>query len=210
MADNKQKKVQQAARTANVLESLKDIGADVKNTAGQEFLKNTPQDFVDQLFGIGTSAKISGEITVGESIDVKEVMTSQDGSKSIERSMHFERNIYAQEKDMIDRRTNELRMQLNAIMQEVVVITEKTQDLAQEAQIASMQAPVEPGVYHLIFFENILSFLKSFSKKISEASLWLHSANSRASKKNMWGANYKKHGAKYLLSGEHYLQRSAG
>ncbi len=210
MSNDKKKKAQNAARTANVLESLKDLGADLSSTASEEFLKKTPQAFIDQLFGLPTSGRVSGEIAVGESINMTEIMSSKDGTQKVEKQLHFERKIYAEEKEFVESKTNELKMRLNAIMEEVVVLTQTTQDLAKETQIAAMQAPIEPGIYHLIFFENLLKFLKSFKKKINEASLWLQSANKRASKKNKWGANYKKHGAKYLLSGEHYLTRSAG
>jgi hypothetical protein len=110
---------------------------------------------------------------------------------------------------MIERRSNELRLQLKAIMQEVVILAGNTQDLGKEVQLAAMQAPIEPGVYHIIFFEKLLEFIKSFRKKIEEASVWLHISNKRAQKKNFWG-RYKQHGAKYLLSGEHYASRSAG
>ena len=60
------------------------------------------------------------------------------------------------------------------------------------------------------YCRKLLEFIKSFVKKVEEASVWLHALNKRSAKKNVWGANYKKFGAKYLLSGEHYLQRSAG
>src|SRR3989344_1908364 len=91
-----------------------------------------------------------------------------------------------------------------------IALEQKTESLAEETKIAALQGPVEPGIYHIIFFEKLLDFLKSFSKKIEEASVWLHAVNKRAAKKNVWGAHYKSHGAKYLLSSEHYLQRSAG
>jgi len=54
-----------------------------------------------------------------------------------------------------------------------------------------------------------LEFMKSFRKKIEDAQIWLHASNKRAEKKNFW-STYKKHGSKFLLSPDHYLQRSAG
>ena len=87
--------------------------------------------------------------------------------------------------------------------------TENTQELAEEVQIATMQAPVEPGIYHLVFFERLLEFIKSFRQNIGQAKNWLQSSNKRAQKKNYW-ANYKKHGGKFLLAADHYVSRSAG
>jgi hypothetical protein len=62
----------------------------------------------------------------------------------------------------------------------------------------------------VIFFEKLLEFVKSFRKKINQSNVWLSSANKRAGKKGSWKSNYQQHGAKYLLSGEHYVARSAG
>lgn len=109
----------------------------------------------------------------------------------------------------MERKTNELRMQLEVLTNEVVSLAIQTQDLAQETRIAAIQAPVNPGIYHVLFFEKLISFIRSFRKKIEEASVWLQASNKRAQKKG-WVANYKKGGAKYLLSSEHYLSRSAG
>ncbi len=102
-------------------------------------------------------------------------------------------------------------MQLHAIMEEIKNIAAATPQLAEELEIANIQAPVNPGVYHLVFFEKILSFVQSFRKNITEASSWLHAVNGRAKKGgNVWGSNYKKGKGSYLLSAEHYVQRSAG
>jgi hypothetical protein len=72
-----------------------------------------------------------------------------------------------------------------------------------------MEIPANPGVYHINFFEKLLSFMQSFRKKIDEASIWLGTQNKRAEKKNYWSM-YKKKGASFLLAPDHYLQRSAG
>lgn len=186
----------------------KDISATTAKTFNNELVKKIPGDFMDQLFG--PSQKSSAEFGVGESLEMKEVaFEEQQKRQELERQVSYERKLRREEEVYKERQGNELRLQLQAIMQEVVVITEKTTELAQETKIAAMQAPSEPGVYHIMFFTKLLDFLKSFRKKIENASVWLHSANGRAAKKG-WVANYKKSGAKYLLSGEHYLTRSAG
>ena len=72
-------------------------------------------------------------------------------------------------------------------MEEVVVLADTTQDLGAEVKVAAMQAPVEPGIYHVIFFEKLLEFVRSFRKKIEEASVWLYASNKRAQKKKRRG-----------------------
>ena len=77
-------------------------------------------------------------------------------------------------------------------------------------KIATLQATVEPGVYHIIFFEKLLSFIKSFRKKISQANLWIQSANKKAAKRRTFWGQVAKSGTQRLLSSEDYSQRSAG
>lgn len=209
--NNTKKGQKQTNKVPNPLETLKDIG---KNTAAQ--MKNEaskiPEDFMRQLLGMQRSEKsYSGEIIPGEAVEMNDVFAGK--YKEIheqKRQFAIERRLLQEEKVRIEKKSNELRMQLNAIREEILIIAQRTENLADETEIAAMQAPIEPGVYHVIFFEKLLEFIKSFRKKIDEAAVWLHAVNKRASKKNMWGSNYKKHGAKYLLSSEHYLSRSAG
>jgi hypothetical protein len=207
----KQKNQKQTYKHPNPLESIKDIGSSTVDSFKNDLLGQIPQDFMDQLFGPNTPQKFSGEIAAGEAVEMSEILTGQrEENQKLRQQVVLERRIREEEQVRIDKKTNELKIQLKLIMDELVVLSQSTQDLAEETQIAAMQVPAEPGVYHLLFFEKLLEFLKSFKKKIHEASVWMHAVNSRAAKKNMWGANYKKSGGKYLLSGEHYLQRSAG
>ena len=210
MNDNKNKKQKGLLNQANPLESLKDIGSGTIKSLKEDLLSQAPKDFIDQILG-PRPRNFSGEIIAGESLEVSEVLSGEHEEKlKLRHQLHLERTLRLEEKETIDKKTNELRIQLSSIQEEILELAQGTQDLAEETQIAAMQAPIEPGIYHILFFEKLLEFVKSFRKKIEEASVWLHATNKRAAKKNAWGANYKKHGAKYLLSGEHYISRSAG
>lgn len=204
-------KGQKSSTRPNTLEALKDIGkstsSDMKKEAGK-----LSQDFLDQLLGVKRGSKnYSGEIMAGESIEMHDVISGrQEEIIKQKRQFEFIARLEAEDRAKIDKRTNELRVQMKAIQEEILVISQKTQNLAEEVKIASMQVVVDPGEYHIMFFEKLLEFIKSFRQKIDSAQVWLHSVNRRSSKKNMWGQNYKKKGGSYLLSGEHYLQRSAG
>ncbi|KKQ52745.1 hypothetical protein A2865_04145 [Candidatus Woesebacteria bacterium RIFCSPHIGHO2_01_FULL_39_17] len=212
---NGKNKGQKLPRQPNPLEAfkddLKDIGAETAKKMRSEAAK-LPGDFMEQLLGIRSGPKnFSGEIVPGEAIEFSEILSGRyEEVKKAKKQVSFERRLLEEERVQVEKKTNELRMQLTAIREEILFLAQKTEDLAEETQVAAFQAPVEPGIYHVIFFEKLLEFVKSFRRKIEEASIWLHAVNRRAARKNVWGANYKKSGAKYLLSGEHYLQRSAG
>lgn len=210
--NKKNQKQYQNTGSANPLEALKDIGTHTANQMKQEIME-FPQNFVDGLFGGNpTPQNRSGELVLGDTMEMTEVFSDGHGQQEVMRQqIAFERRVFQEEKEQSQKKSNELRIQLKMIQEELVQIAQGTQQLAEETENAAMMQAVDPGVYHVIFFEKLLEFVKSFRKKINEANVWLSSANRRAGKKAKgWVSNYKQHGAKYLLSGEHYAQRSAG
>ncbi len=191
-------KVQTAVRRTNVLESLKDIGGGVS------------KDFLDQILNRESPKRASGDIHAGESLEFSDLLSGQHQENlKLRNQIAFERRLTQEEKVISEKRSNELKVQLQALMQEVQYLAKTTQSLGEEVEIATMQAPAQPGVYHLIFFEKIIEFIRNFRKNIDSASVWLQTSNKRAEKKNFW-AMYKKKGSSFLLSGESYSQRSAG
>lgn len=194
---------------ANPLELLRDAGEQAK----RDLLEPMPAEIARQIFGRApiVNRHFSGEIMPGESVELKRVYNGQASEEEKLNKMYaVEKHLRREDQILVERRTNELRLQIKAIHEEVQKVAKATVQLSDEVKMAAFQAPVSESLYELYFLERIFDFIKSFRKKIENASIWLASVNKRAQKKNMWGANYKKHGAKYLLSGEHYLQRSAG
>lgn len=191
-------KQQKASRQASVLEALKDIGAGAKNDIFDQFLGPRPQE------------KRSGDITAGESLNFNEVLSGKyEENKKLRLQITLERKLREEEKVRVERKSNELRVQLQALTQEVFYLAQTTQKLDETVKIAAIQAPANPGVYHIIFFEKLLEFIKSFRKKIEDSVIWMQTSNKRAEKKNYWSM-YKKKGSSFLLAPDHYLQRSAG
>ena len=209
MTDQK-KKIRDLRTKQNVLESLKDLGIGAGSQTG-DFLKNTSEDFFRELMGFPTpKIKRSGEIAVGESLQMSEIMSGkEEENQHLKAQISLERQLSADEKRVSRDKTNELKVQLQALMQEVQKVAASTQNLAEVTQVTMMTAPIEPGVYHITFFQSVLEFLTSFRKKIDYTAAWLQSSNKRAEKKNYW-AMYKKKGSSFLLSPDHYLLISAG
>ena len=203
-------KGQKVLRQQNVLESLKDIGAGTTKSIKKDLLGESSQDFIRELLGSRVEKKYSGELVPGEALEIGEVFSGKKAeNEKLRGQIALERKFLEEEKRRVEEKGNELKLQLHALMQEVYELAKTTQGLGEQVEVATMQAPANPGVYHLIFFEKLLEFVKSFRKKIENASIWLHSSNKRAEKKNYW-AMYKKKGSSFLLAPDHYLQRSAG
>jgi uncharacterized FlgJ-related protein len=203
--DNNKNKKQLAK--PNPLEALKqDVGATAKQM--RQEASEISRSFTDHVFG---RRSFQGEIVPGEALEMSKVYSGEHKeTQKLRKQVRLERRLIEEERIRVEKKSNELKLQLKVLQEEIITLADKTEDLAEETKVAAMQAPAEPGVYHVIFFEKLLEFIKSFRKKIEEARVWLHAVNKRAQKKNVWGQRYKKHGAKYLLSGEHYLTRSAG
>lgn len=208
MADNKKLKGNVVKR--NIIESLKDIGGDF-GSQGTDLLKGTSEDFFKELLGMQRAqVKRSGEMKAGESLDISAVLNGkEEENKKLRAQISLERNLSSDEKRLSQEKMQELKIQLQAITVEIGKLAGSTGNLATQTEIAMVEVPVNPGVYHVIFFEKVLEFLQSFRKKIDQAATWLQSSNKRAEKKNYWSM-YKKKGSSFLLSPDHYLSRSAG
>ena len=212
-SDTKKQKAVKSAQQTSILESLKGIGDGVGKSLSQDLFAEGSKDIFRQLLAQRMQQrKYSGEIRPGEDLPINDVFSGRrEKEEKLQRQLSLERSLREQEQSLVTQRSQEMRMQLRAIMEEIKNIAAATPQLAEELEIASTQAPVNPGVYHVVFFEKILSFVQSFRKNITAASSWLHAVNARAKKGgNVWGANYKKGKGSYLLSAEHYVQRSAG
>ena len=210
MSDNKKKNSSQRTKQ-NVLETLKDLGSGVTDSLKTDLFQNGSEDFFRQLMGtMPSQEKRSGNLNPGESFSMGSVLAGkEEENKRLRAQISLERQLSSDEKKVSQDKTNELRVQLQALTQEVVKVAQSTGNLAEATQVAMIQAPAEPGVYHIIFFQNVLDFLQSFRMKIDQAATWLQGSNKRAQKKNYWSM-YKKKGSSFLLSPDHYLQRSAG
>jgi len=199
-------------KRVNVLESLKDVGDSAQKSIGEDLLKGTSEEFFKQLFGQKEEKKFSGEIDPGESLELNEVYSGQrEENEKLKKQISYERTLSSEQKNQTDKQLNELRIQLHALMQEVGELAKVTQNIGENIEVATMQAPANPGVYHLVFFEKLLEFIKTFRRKIENADVWLQASNKRAGRKDFWGTfTSKKGGTKFLLSQEHYIARSTG
>jgi hypothetical protein len=102
-----------------------------------------------------------------------------------------------------------LRVRLQALMSEANKLIASTANLSEEVKASVFKNPADASIYQINFFEEIISLITSFRKKIDLAVEWFKGTSKRAQKMNYWN-QYKKKGASFLLSGEHYSQRSAG
>lgn len=201
-----------APQSDKLVEQLRDIGQGTVQSLKEDLLFPASKDILRQVLGFEKpSVRASGELVAGQAIEIDAVLAAQQEENRI-LSFRLMRENQLREADKIanERKTNDLRLQLQAITSEVTHLAVATKDLSEEVKVAAMEAPVNPGIYHIVFFEKLLSFIKSFRKKIQNASLWLHSQNQISAKRRRFWGQVGLSGAKRLLSSEDYIVRSAG
>lgn len=196
MTDPKQK--QQKAKDQaklNVLENLKDLGQGVVQDAVAQVMPK-PEPY----------KKPQNEITNSREL---QYIAEQ---KRVQMMYALEKQQKEEERRISQERLNHLKVQLQALMVETQKAIVSAQEFAQKASEVSYNLPEKVGQYHLNFLQNFLNYISDFAKDIGNGAIWLAGFSGRKNKKDFWGIykNKKKGGAGYLLSSEHYVQRSAG
>lgn len=196
----------------NLLEGLRGIGSAGFTSLKKDVAQGIPEEFFRQMLGIEKPhAHASGDIMPGQSIELAQAIEEQkEENKVLRLKLAQEQRLRSEDKNLFTQKTQELKMELHALSQETVKLAQSTQGLSREVQIAAMQAPANPGVYHINFFEKLRNFIASFRKRIENASLWLQASNNRSAKRRTFWGQVGQSGSKRLLSPEDYLQRSAG
>ncbi|MFI5240859.1 MAG: DUF5660 family protein, partial [Microgenomates group bacterium] len=152
------KKNQHTVGKQNVIESLKDLSSSSASGISDMF-KSTSEDFFSELIGISSpKKKVSGELQMGESLEMSEALKGKtEENKRLRAQISLERQLVQEERRRSNEKSDELRVQLHALVSEVNKLAQTTGNLADETKIAMMEAPVNPGIYHIIFFEKLLT-----------------------------------------------------
>jgi len=194
MAANK-KSSRKKGISDNFLEILRELGEGTIDTT------------VDQI----TGRKRSGELKPKETIELEQF--AQEQTEKEKFAHEFEQEILGlrrQEKLIYTKEGQEVKLQIKAIQDELKKLAQSTQGLAKEVEIAAKQAPVEPGTYHLTFFEKLRQTIIQFRRRIEDSRTWLAAFNQRAKRRSYYWYHYKKSGTKFSLSAERYMSTSAG
>lgn len=175
-----------------------------KNQNTLETLKNSRNSSIlDQFFG-NYDADYQREDTFGWP---KESEKTSPKSRQ-EFSIFNYQNYY--EKEIVRKEIKQLSEQ---ITKEIEMIKKADKNLLQEVrdiQKLNLESlPEKPGIYHIRFFEIILSILRTLRAKIGESKTWLQAMISKKKKRgSLFVVRSKKQGTQYSLSQELQSARS--
>ena len=185
----------------NILEQLRSVSSDVPASTIDAATK-IGTDVLTSIFG---GAPQMGELRPNEAISLGEPQRVEVEQPIV----HAPRLEVHEAKPNVSELDMQTKQQVEAIRVELKAIAQSLKGLHQEVQTAVETAPVDPGIYHINFYEQLKSFLKLLRVQIEDSRSWLHASNSRKKKLGYWGM-YKKHGTTFGLSNERSLATSAG
>ena len=189
------------------LENLKDLGGGIVRSAVEDVVKGAAEELTGQITGLKAKKVIEkGILEQGQSLDLaaKEKQIRERERRSFERQRADEKIAWTKEQQKAG-------LQIKALQEELKKLVNETEGLSREIKTAAVQAIVEPGTYHLNFFERLQKLIKLIRKKVQESKTWLVEWNSYSKRKrNFYWTQVKKSGTKYMLSSERYMSTQAG
>jgi len=204
---NKPKNSQRKRLPSNdsFLEALRNLGAEVGDSVVNDIFKGIPQEALNQITG-----KKSGELKPNQTLDLSKLATPEETVETPRQFTQDFLDIYHQERVVWRQEEEKTKLQIAAILEELKKLASATKNLTKEVDIAAKQVPVEPGVYHLSFFEKLRETLVLFRKRVEDAATWLSAFNQRAKRRNYYWAQVRKSGTKFMLSQERYMATQVG
>lgn len=192
-----------ALSSDSFLEALRDLGGGVADSLVHDVAGGIAQEGVNQLTG-----QSKGELKPNQPVNLEELKKTQEKQTFSIQQEYL--NIRQQEKLVFSQTEQEIKLQIKVVLEELKKLSRSTENLAKEVKVASEQAPVDPGIYHLSFFEKLRQTLILLKKQIDESATWLAAFNQKTKRRNYYWAQVRKSGTKFMLSQERYMATQAG
>lgn len=199
-----------SSKPTNFIEALKDFkGGFKKQTKDATF--GVAGSAVDQLTGFGKPPMQpeSGDLTPDRPFNFAEFLKSRETQIKQQERLKYERR--RQEEHLVfSRKQEETKLQIKALQEEIKKLADSTQGLSVEVKKAAFQAVVDPGTYHVSFFERLRKIIQFVRKQIVDSRSWLETMNNRSKKRSYYWCHVKKSGTKFMLSQERYMATQVG
>jgi len=196
------KKKQSHRQTIDSIEAIKDIPNEVKKTV-TEAGKGVVTDLWEQILGSNEKpqpTQKSGDLKQGEELVLQRA----------EPAIDYARELIQAEKFVAKKQQSEVKVQIQELLVELKKITKTSKELEVEFKdIAVEVMPVNPGKFHLNFFEWVLAQVRRARMRIEDSAHWVKTIRSKKSQRQYWSL-FKKHGTSFGLSGERIVATQTG
>jgi len=196
-AQQTQKKKLPVYGNDNVLESIRGIGSSVGKTVLKDVISGGTNDVLQSIFGGSVQ---QGELKQNQAIEF---------SKLPEKAPTIQPRTTESYRPVPHTESTEIKQKIESIRLELKALSQSIKSLRQEISKSVMEVPVDPGIYHLNFFEHLRTYLQAMKEQVDDSRTWLMASNNRKAKKGYWG-QFKKHGTSFGLSNERSIATSAG
>ncbi len=206
----------------NPIEAIRDIAVStvepIVNSAANDLARGMMTDLWDQMLGteIGKKQeqKTSGEMSAGEEISLKNKSKTENKAEErkpqIDSGWDYRGEIIHSERRIRQTENRELDTKIQEIMVEIKKLAKSSKELEVTFREISVEdRPVNPGKYHLNFFEWMLSTIRTARMKIEDSANWSSMFASKKNKREYWSL-FKKHGTSFGLSGERVVATQTG
>ena len=217
---NKSQKKKQV-RYGDQVERLSDFSRGFTHAVKNE-LNAAKNDAWDQIWGLEEAvAQLSGELKEGESLDLSQSHADNaqpqepaypELKEMIQPGYEYHRPFtqVTETRAVVKEDSRQIQMRIDQIVVELKKLTTSSQELEIQFKEVSMEeSPVEPGTYHLNFFEWVFSAIQKARERIEESQAWLSLFKSKKKQKGYWQM-FKKHGTTFGLSNERVVATQTG
>jgi len=192
-------------RPVSFVEALKSIGGQTVNSLKNDVIKGTAQDVLNSVTGNYSSSeqRQGPDNAYNEWLRQKELNLEREARQ---RQRHKEIQAVA----IYDARQEEVKTKIKSLQSELKALADEIALLGSEVQNAVNAEIVNPGTYHVSYFDKLRKFIIYLRQQVSESNNWLSISSQRKSAQNAYWGGVKKGGTKFMLSQERYMATSAG
>lgn len=204
----------QASNHANFIEALKantaSIATDTANGYIDDFLVGTAKQIGSTLLNRQPTTSSSSQ---DQDFNFEEFLHQNERDQALRQGHQQVKTEYEQTETVIfNRRKQEVDGKIESIRIELQKLATEIVHLDQSTQAVIAQEVVDPGTYHLTFFEKLLNLISHLRKRVAESRNWAALHNQRSTTKSYYWkqANNKVGGTKFMLSQERTLATQTG
>jgi hypothetical protein len=213
------KKKEKHYTNEGILESLGGIATGIKDSAVDELGKASVNDAWDMLLG-GDSAEPShdshgshstshgGDLSEGTDLNLAEI--GEKAHEITEMGREFASNIIHAGERADAQDSQEIQIKMQEILIEIKKLSESSAELQEKVEVITVeQTAGNPGVYHLNFVEQMLSFIHELRMNVDDSLAWFGALRSKKAARQ-YGSMAKKHGTSFTLNNERQVATQVG
>ncbi len=124
--------------------------------------------------------------------------------------LKLERHKEVSNTQIFNREQEEVKQKIQEVLEELKNLAKELATIGSEIDKAVHEAVVNPGTYHVNFFEALRRYLLQLRKKASESKNWLAISQQRKNAQNHHQTGVKKSGTSFMLSSERTVATQSG